>query len=176
MGRDPVIDAHKQFVDLFKKEEMLAFFDFLLPLAENRTAAGLCKISRPKGDLQQGRYLALLFLIDAPDEALREEVTAYAKRIPWNHLAELAPGIETVLSIPDLHSGSGFYYKETDLYVSGKVELSKAYVVSKLFPAILRVTGFSARELVFWEDVPAEARGEAPNSFKERLKDLFLRR
>lgn len=160
MGDDPIVDVRRQFIQLFAKEEMLAFFDFSLVLGERGSVAGLCKIAKPRGTPQGDSYLSLLFLIDAPDEETQEQVTRYARGIPWKDLERHLSGVQTVLSIPHLRPGMGFFYKETDIYFSGRKDLSKPFLSGSLFPAILKVTGFTAQELVFWEDLGE--RKEAP--------------
>ena len=149
-----MIDLNQQLIDLFKKERMLAFFDFELPLGGTERISGLCKISRPRGFEQQSQYFSLLFLIDTPDDASWEQVESFVKKINWSAFRGELPGVETVLSIPHLDQGKGIYFKEADIYFTGDVVLTKSYVSSHLYPAILRVTGLKAGELVLWDNAP----------------------
>jgi hypothetical protein len=173
-----MIDVNRQLIDLFNKEKMLAFFDFRLHLGGNEPVSGLCKISRPKGTGEQAQYLSLLFLIDTPNEVILEEVDAFARNIGWNTFQGAMPGVQTVLPIPTRHQGSGIYFKETDIFLNNDVVVSKAYVASKLYPAISRVIGLRAGELVFWDDLPEKKqalRGVSPEeepgqSLLSRLK------
>jgi hypothetical protein len=176
-----MIDLNQQLIDLFKKEEMLAFFDFRLSFGGNEPVSGLCKISRPKGTDQHTQYISLLFLIDTPNRSVWEHVHTYVDKIGWNAIKTELPGIETVLSIPHLHHGTGIYFKETAIYLSRDAVVSKYYVSNKLYPAILRIMGLGAGELIFWEDLPERkqktkatiAEKEPGQPLLSRLKDFF---
>ena len=176
-----MIDLNQQLIDLFNKEEMLAFFDFQLSFSGNEQVTGLCKISRPKDTDQDTQYISLLFLIDTPNRALWEHVHAYAENIGWSKFETDLPEIETVLSIPHLHHGIGIYFKETAIYLKSGAAASKYYVTNKLYPAILKIMGLRAGELVFWEDLPETkhnlkgvlAEKESSQSLLSRLKDFF---
>jgi hypothetical protein len=176
-----VIDLNQQLIDLFNKEEMLAFFDFQLNLSGTEPVSGLCKISRPKSTDQHTQYISLLFLIDTPNGAIWQHVNAYAEHIRWSAFEAELPGIETVLSIPHLHQGAGIYFKETAIYLNREATASKYYISNKLYPAILKIMGLRAGELVFWEDLPETkhktkgtgAVGEPAPSLLSRLKDFF---
>jgi hypothetical protein len=176
-----MIDLTKQLSELFNKEQMLAFFDFQVTPGGNEPVSGLCKISRPKGTGEQTQYVSMLFLIDTPDDALWEHVNTFVNHIGWNAFRRELPGAETVLSIPHLIHKTGIYFKETAIYLSNDIKVSKYYVSSKLYPAILRVMGLKAGELIFWEDLP-ESKQEikglgsekgSSQSLVARLKDLF---
>ena len=176
-----MIDLNQQLIDLFNKEEMLAFFDFGLSLSGNEPVSGLCKISRPKDTDHHTQYISLLFLIDTPNGAIWEAVHAYADNIGWSKFEAELPGIETVLSIPHVHHGIGIYFKETAIYLNSDAAASKYYVSNKLYPAILKIMGLRAGELVFWEDLPETkhdlksvlAEKESSQSMLSRLKDFF---
>jgi hypothetical protein len=176
-----MIDLTRQLIDLFNKEQMLAFFDFQLTPAGNEPVSGLCKISRPKGKGEQTQYVSLLFLIDTPNDALWEHVNIFVNHIGWDAFRRELPGVDTVLSIPHLIHKTGIYFKETAIYLSGDITVSKYFVSNKLYPAILRVMALKAGELVFWEDLPEskeQIKGiagakESPQSLVSRLKDLF---
>jgi hypothetical protein len=178
-----MIDLNQQLVELFNKERMLAFFDFQVKFGGIEPLSGLCKISRPKGVGQQSQYLSLLFLIDTPNYAAWKHVDLFAKDIDWNGLKGELPGVETVLSIPHLNQGTGIYFKEADIYLNSSVVIVKDYVLNKLYPAVLKVTGLQGGELVFWDDVPERKEGlkgsasekESSRSILETLKDLFGR-
>jgi hypothetical protein len=176
-----MIDLSRQLIDLFNKEQMLAFFDFQLTLVGNEPVSGLCKISRPKGTGEQTQYVSLLFLIDTPSDALWEHVNTFVNHISWEAFKRELPMVDTVLSIPHLIHKTGIYFKETAIYLSSDHAVSKYYVSSKLYPAILKVMGLKAGELIFWEDLPeskqeinrlASEKG-SPHSLVARLKDFF---
>jgi len=176
-----MIDVNQQLIDLFNKEKMLAFFDFRLNLSGNVPVSGLCKISQPKSTAERAQYLSMLFLIDTPNEAVWQQVEAFARNIGWNSFLREMPGVQTVLPIPTRHQGTGIYFKETDIFLEPDVVVSKAYVASKLYPAISKIIGLRAGELVFWDDLPEKQQAirgmrseqEPCQSLLSRLKDFF---
>jgi hypothetical protein len=176
-----MIDLITQLIDLFNKEQMLAFFDFQVTPGGNEPVSGLCKISMPKGADEQSQYVSLLFLIDTPNDTVWEHVNAFVNNIGWDAFRRELPGAETVLSIPHLIHTTEIYFKETAIYLSSNVTVSKYYVSSKIYPTVLRVTGLRPGELVFWEDLPESKREikglgseeGTPHSLVARLKDFF---
>jgi hypothetical protein len=178
-----MIDVNQQLIDLFNKEKMLAFFDFQLNLGGDEPVSGLCKISRPKGTGEQAQYISLLFLIDTPNEAVGQQVDAFTRNIGWNSFRGALPGVQTVLPIPTRQQGAAIYFKEADIYLNHDVVVSKAYVASKLYPAIAHVTGLRVGELVFWDDLPEKKQashclvpgGKTGQSIISRLKNFFDR-
>ena len=176
-----MLDLTRQFIDLFNKEQMLAFFDFQITPGGNEPVSGLCKISRPKGTGEQSQYVSLLFLIDTPTDELWEHVNTFVNHINWDAFRREVPMVDTVLSIPHLIHKSGIYFKETAIYLGGDLSVSRYYVSSKLYPAILKVIGLKAGELVFWDDLPESkqkikgiATGKVSHqSLVSKLKDFF---
>ncbi len=176
-----MIDLDRQLRELFKKERMLAFFDFRVSLGGAEPLSGLCKISQPKGGSPQPQYLSLLFLIDTPNATDWQQVGDYTGHLNWDAFLRELPGVETVLPLPHLHRGTGIYFKEVDIYLNSAEQITKPYVLSKLYPAILRVMKLTGGEVVFWDDVPEsklELQGlalgkEGGRSVVARLKDFF---
>jgi hypothetical protein len=176
-----MIDLSRQLTDLFNKEQMLAFFDFRFTPVGHEPVSGLCKISRPKGTGEQTQYVSLLFLIDTPNDESWEHVNAFVNLINWEAFRRELPMVDTVLSIPHLIHKTDIYFKETAIYLSSNFAVSKYYVSSKLFPAISKVVGLQAGELIFWEDLPEskqEIRHLVPekgpsHSLVARLRDFF---
>lgn len=176
-----MIDLDRQLLELFKKERMLAFFDFRVHPGGAEPLSGLCKISQPKGGSRQSQYLSLLFLIDTPNATDWQQVDDYTGHLNWDALMRELPGVVTVLPLPNLHRGTGIYFKEVDVYLNITETIVKHYVLNKLYPAILRVMKLTGGEVVFWDDVPEskqELQGlalekEGSPSVVARLKDFF---
>jgi hypothetical protein len=176
-----MIDLKKQLTDLFNKEHMLGFFDFRFSPGGSEPLSGLCKISRPKGSDERGQYVSLLFLIDTPNESLWRQVDAFTNAVDWNGFRARMPGVQTVLPIPTQHCGAEICFKELDIYLDNSVVVSKAFVMTKLYPAITHVMGLKAGELVYWDDLPESKRGfeslasdqEAPRSILEKVRDFL---
>lgn len=175
-----IIDLDEEFLSLFKKEEMFAFFDFGLDLPGDRTASGLCKISRPKAADSDSYYISLLFMIDAAEDAVCQAIHEHIDRINWRELEASVPEIVTVLSLPHTSPRSGIYFREIDIYLSGD-KLTKSFF-AQFHPRLAEVAAFQAASPIFWDDMPRDAKPvgkSAPPEAKgvawyiERVKGLF---
>ena len=158
MTEDNVIDLRQQVVDLFNKEEMLAFFDFSLEVGGTGTATGLCKVSRPKRAKSQARYYSMLFMIDTPDAAMRRDIGMYMGRVNWQGLADEIPGVESVLSMRGVDLGPTVFFQETDVYVKQGTDVTARYIANDVYPAVVKAVGLRPGELVFWEDLPVQEK------------------
>ncbi len=156
----PGIDLHQEFIELFRKEEMLAFFDFQSKTDKDAPFSGLCKVSKPAPGKSDSMYLSLLFIIETPEEQLWRDVAAWFDAIDWEGLSSRLPEFESVLSIPySLESFTGNFFQEVDVYLKKGTVLSRSYVLGTLYPAVRTVAGIEAGEPVFWEDLPNRDRG-----------------
>jgi hypothetical protein len=177
------IDLYREFIDVFHKEEMLAFFDFNVESDAGETLSGLCKISRPKPGRSDSRYLSLLFIIETPDEKVWKEAEARFGQIDWDGLRHRFPEFESALSIPfTLREFTGTYFQEIDIYLKKTAVISRPFIVGTLCPSVFSVAGITAGEPVFREDLPdAEkdlketlmANKESGSSLVSRLRDVF---
>lgn len=180
MMSDKPIDLHQELVDVFQKEQMLAFFDFKLNVdGTGAPASGLCRISKPKDGNSASKYFSLLFIIDTPDETVRESADRKIAGIQWDHLKTALSGAVAVLPLPQLNSTADILLKEADVYVRSIKEPVRLFVLRELYPAIVKVTGIEGGELVFWDDfsdvprIPATRRQKGRHSFLERLRRFF---
>jgi hypothetical protein len=177
------IDLYREFIDVFRKEEMLAFFDFQAESGGTGPLTGLCKISRPKAGKADSRYLSLLFIIETPDEKARKEAEARFGEIEWDGLRDRFPEFESALSIPfTLQEFSGNYFQEIDIYLKDAAMVSRSFILGTLCPSVFTVAGLAAGEPVFREDLPdAEkdltesliANRESGDSLISRLRDFL---
>lgn len=176
-----MIDLDRELIELFNKEQMIAFFDFQVTRGEGAPNTGLCKISRPKSGARQSQYISLLFLIDTPEKSDWQQVDAFLGNLDWNTFQHELPGVVSVLPIPHLDKSSCIYFKEVDIYLTNSVSLGKSYVKNLLYPAVLRVMEINCGEMVFWDDIPEckpEVQGlstenKSPGSIVERFKNFF---
>jgi hypothetical protein len=155
---DNRIDLDKQLIDLFNKEEMLAFFDFQLTIKSGERVSGLCKISKSKEKDSNSKYFSLLFVIDTPDDASRKDVKSYVESINWDILQIDLPQVENVFSIPHANIDNRYYFKEVYIIVGRNTEIMKPYVIDRLYPAIKKIEGIECGEIVFWDDSPEKTQ------------------
>jgi|GEM_PF-1578512 hypothetical protein len=177
-----VIDLDKELSELFTREELFGFFDIGVPLADDKTVSGLCKISKPKGGASKPKYFSLLFVIDTQDRETWGEVDRYMGRIDWSGFARVSGNVQDALPMLSKSFGSGNYVKEVYIYLQSVSGFSKEYVFNKLFASIPAVTGLEVGSLTFWDDLPETGpQPSAPKSTGKssgssllgKLKDLF---
>jgi len=169
------IDLYREFIEVFRREEMLALFDFKAADGDGGALSGLCKVSRPKAGKSDSRYISLLFIIEAPDEKALREARARFDAIDWELLGDRLPEFESVLSIPfTLREFTGSHFREIDIYLKDRCAISRRFIVDALCPTVCSVAGIRGGEPVFREDLPdgnlAEAGGA---SLVSRLRNLF---
>lgn len=176
-----IIDLNQELADLFRKEQMLAYFEFLMT-APGASWAGLCKISRLKEEKGKGRYFSLLLLVDTPADGDWAKVNSLLDEADWNRFREILPGVEKVVVIPYASSQSSIHLQELYLYVDRYSESPRPFVAEKLCPAFVKITGFTAGLPVFWEELPAQKppavvmtlpEPQPKLSLIERIKTLF---
>jgi hypothetical protein len=176
---DQPIDLDRELMSLVAREEMLAFFDFVLALGGDRdggpTVEGLCKISRPKERRSRVTYLSLLFVVDAADVSAQQALAARFGAIDWD--AARAEGVDGVLPVPHRDAGAGLFLKEVDVFLDGSRVADAAFVRETLLPSIVRATGIRPGELTVWQSSPAPAATPSSNSdaASESLVDRLRR-
>lgn len=168
-------DIDQELADLAAKEEVLAFFDFVLRLEGERRVEGLCKVSRPRERRSRSTYCSLLFVVDAPDAEAHRSLEARLGRIDWTAFAADAPGVECVLAVPRRASGSGLFLKEVDVYLDGSREADASFAREVLQPAVARAMSADAGTVTVWNDAgdePAKPAEPKTESFLDRLRRL----
>jgi hypothetical protein len=170
-GKHPAIDLHREFINVFNREEMLAFFDFQADTGKGATVSGLCKVSKPKEGKSDMCYFSLLFIIETPDENIWQDVDTWFSSIQWDGLKHRLPEFESVLSIPfTTDEFTGNFFQEIDVYVREDTEPSRSFILDGLCPAVRSVSRITSGEPVFWKDLPtppnlaASAEGGDPNA------------
>ncbi len=164
------IDLDTELRDLLNKEQILAFFDLQFPNGEDPPVTGLCSISRPKTDEKAANYFALLFLIDTSPTMGWEQIHDMFKGVPWEKLSQQIPGIDTVLALPNSRQAGDVYCREIDIFLEGRRVLSRGYVRSFLVPAVTRLCGCRAGDIVFW-DKAAQAPRPASSAVTQEKCD-----
>lgn len=176
------VDLYREFIEVFRREEMLALFDFQAETGNGGHLTGLCKISRPKGGRSDSRYVSLLFIIETPDEQALKEARTRFDAVNWELLADRLPEFESVLSIPfALREFTGSHFREIDIYLKERGAVSRRFIANALCPAVCSVAGLRGGEPVFREELPDAAREPASvnladaggSSLVSRLRDMF---
>jgi len=173
--KDRTIDLEQQFLELFDREQMLAYFDVGIRHGDG-VASGLCKVSHPKETDPHRLYLSLLYVVDTPDDAAWPTLRELTGRMPWAALPESLPGTESVLYIPYPRSDAPVFMFETDVYLTIRREGLRTYLTTRLHPTVRGMLG-EAGEIVFWEDAPA-VRAAPPlapeKTLVERIRKKLL--
>ncbi len=155
------IDIEQELMDLVASEEVLAFFNFVLPVPGAGETEGLCKVSHPRERNSRVTYVAMLFLIDAPDAGMLHAVDAHMRKIDWDSVAP--SGVSAMLAVPHRSANAGLFLKEVDVYLEDGQSANAAFVRGVLQPVVARATGMKPGELTVWEE---SAPGGAARSAK----------
>jgi hypothetical protein len=168
------IDIGRELQDIMASEELLAFFDFVLPLDGGETE-GLCKVSRPRSRRSKSTYLSVFLTIDLADDAVYRAVEARVKAVDWVAAGESLAGVDCFVAIPHRSHRGGLFLKEIDVYLDGSRPPDVAFVRDVLQPAIARAVGLRPGELTVWEDAAAGGVPAAADSGPEQRTTLLDR-
>lgn len=181
MSDQKPIDIMQEFVDLYGKEEMLAFFDFSIERPGMQAIAGLCRISRPKSSGAKMQYLSLTFVVDTPDESARDAVAAVLERIDADRLRRAVTGVSEVVSMPSMGGTAQTYVAQADILLDTVPD--KQFIALRLLPAIRSLMQVKPTEVVWWSEpaatpsphaaVPAESDASLVGSIKAYLSRHF---
>ena len=147
---DDGVDLLREFVDLYSREEMLAFFEFRLEQAGGRDIEGLCRISQPKDGRSNLYYLSLGFVVDTPDEASRACVDDALSRLDGEALRAAVPNVVEVLPVTSMTTGPESFVRQADILFDEDSAADPATTLAALVPALAKITGMRASELVWW--------------------------
>ncbi len=154
------IDILQEFVDLYAREEMLAFFDFTLERAGRDPISGLCRISKPKSGRSKLQYLSLTFVVDTPDDDSRTRIRSALEKLDGEAMKEHVPAVVEVVPVPSLGTSSESYVTQADILLNA--EPDEKFVSTQLVPAVRALTELKAAEVVWWGDRAAAAAPGKP--------------
>ena len=150
MSDQKPIDIMQEFVDLYGKEEMLAFFDFSIERAGKEPISGLCRISRPKSSTPKMQYLSLSFLADTPDEDAQSAIAAVLDRIDTDALRRAVAEVSEVVTMPSIGRASDSYVGQADILLDTAPD--KQFIALRLLPAVRRLMQVKPTEVVWWAE------------------------
>jgi hypothetical protein len=159
MSDRAAIDIMQEFVDLYGKEEMLAFFDFSVERPGREPISGLCRISRPKGGGRM-QYMSLTFVADTPDDAARQAIAALLQRIDADNLRRAVPQVSEVVTMPSIGTDPSSYVTQVDILLDSVPD--KQFIALRLLPAVRRLMQVKPTEVVWWADPDKAAPVAAP--------------
>ena len=174
------IDIMQEFVDLYGKEEMLAFFDFSIERPGKEAIAGLCRISRPKSSGAKMQYLSLTFVVDTPDEDAHDAVGTVLERIDADSLRRAVAEVSEVVSMPGIGTASQTYVAQADILLDTAPD--QQFIALRLLPAIRRLMQVKPTEVVWWAEpatpsprpaVPAQSEASLVGNIKSYLSKNF---
>ena len=150
-----IIDLRQELIALYAGEQMLAFFEFTLERPGNEALSGLCRVAQPKRHRSTLRYLSLSFLVDTPDSATRPVVRKALALLEGVALKTAVPDMTDGAIISSLNSSTESYIAQTDLLLGS--EVNKAFIMTKLIPAITRIAQLHLTHVEWWEESPPSA-------------------
>lgn len=110
-----VVDIGDEMAELFKQEELLAFFDVRLAVPGRAPIEGLGRLSKPKKNAAGRSYLSLFFLIDTPDASTRADVDGYFRGVRWETWTEIFDGVRDVIPMPAMRPSPDMYIAAVDI-------------------------------------------------------------
>ena len=146
------LTSGKSLIALYAGEQMLAFFEFTLERPGNEALSGLCRVAQPKRHRSALRYLSLSFLVDTPDSATRPVVRKALALLEGVALKTAVPDMTDGAIISSLNSSTESYIAQTDLLLGS--EVNKAFIMTKLIPAIARIAQLHLTHVEWWEESP----------------------
>lgn len=147
------IDIMQEFVDLYGKEEMLAFFDFSVERPGKQPVSGLCRISRPKSSGAKMQYLSLTFVADTPDDDAEAAIAAVLERIDTDGLRRAVAEVSEVVVMPSMGSPAHSYVAQADILLDTAPD--KQFIAMRLLPAVRRLMQVKPTEVVWWAEPTA---------------------
>ena len=183
MSDQEPIDIMQEFVDLYGKEEMLAFFDFNVERSGKAPISGLCRISRPKGSGGKMQYLSLSFVADTPDEEARNAIAEILARLDSDALRRAVSEVSDVVMMPSIGGAVQSYVAQADVLLDTTPD--KQFIALRLLPAIRRLMQVKPTEIVWWGEeevatsatprpaVAAESSGSLVGNIKSYLSKNF---
>ncbi len=151
MADEQRIDIMQEVVDLYGREDMLAFFDFSIERHGQGAISGLCRISKPKQGSSQMPYLSLVFVVDTPDESSRRMIPTLIAKLEGDALRGLVPEVIEVVPMPAMGATGDNYVKQIDVLLDAHVEPDERFIAGMLLPAVRDATGLRTGELVWWD-------------------------
>ena len=150
-----IIDLRQELIALYAGEQMLAFFEFTLERPGNEALSGLCRVAQPKRHRSALRYLSLIFLVDTPDSATQLVARKALALLEGAALKTAVPDLTDGAIISSLNSSTESYIAQTDLLLGS--EVNKAFIMTKLIPAIARIAQLHLTHVEWWEESPPPA-------------------
>jgi len=147
---DGSVDLLREFVDLYSREEMLAFFEFRLERPQGGDIEGLCRISQPKDGRSNLYYLSLGFVVDTPDEESRTLIDEALARLDGDALRSAVPSVVEVLPVTSMPAGPESFVRQADILFDEQSAENPTATLERLVPAVAKITGIHPRELVWW--------------------------
>jgi hypothetical protein len=154
------IDIMQEFVDLYGKEEMLAFFDFTVERPGAAPVSGLCRISRPKSSGAKLQYLSLSFVADTPDEAAHAAIGAVLGRLDTDSLHRAVAEVSEVVCMPSFGGASQSYIAQADILLDTVPD--RQFIALRLLPAVRRLMQVKPTEVVWWAEPTVSGTPAAP--------------
>ena len=184
MKKPGQIDIFQEFVEQYTREELLAFFDLILPRPGKEPLLGLGRISQPKQGSSSLRYLSLTFVVDTPDEEARTAVQHMLTRLEEESLRAALPQAAGLVPTPSMHTGPEHYIRQIDILLGATTIPDKYFITERLVPALQKILPVQINEVSWWEARPEESddagcelhTGEAQSTSLVSTLKNFLRK
>lgn len=147
---DGGVDLVREFVDLYDREELIAFFEFSAEGPGGTSLEGLCRISRPKDGSSHLAYLSVGFVADTPDDASRALMDERLGRIDGDAVRAAVPQVAEVLPMSVMGPGSESYVRQADILFGEETLADPRAVLEQLVPALAAIADLRPGPLTWW--------------------------
>jgi len=162
--------------DVFKKEDMVAFFEFSHEVSNQEVVSGLCRISRPKKGDSNLNYIALTFVLDTPDLATVNSFTAIAKKFRTDNLSRYLDTVKSTMLLPPISPSHALSIREVEIVFQEGSVLDREFILDWLYPTILSITKFKSQDIIFCDSGQNDFSNQEQLNAEEQKGSSLIKR
>ncbi len=151
MENKSVYDITNEFLQQFKKEDVITFFEFQFLPEEIKKLHGLCKISKPKGKTSFN-YISLVFIADTPSPSERSAVNSALHNLTKLSPESIVEGLESIIALPDTSVYKEHIVVQFDMIFKPDISAETGFIINNVIPSICNICGIESIETIPWDD------------------------
>lgn len=172
MPEKNIYDITAEFIDQFKKEDVILFFEFQFLPESIRHLHGLCKISKPR-DKSSLNYISLVFIADTPGLSDRTTVDSVLHNLVRVDAQQIAPGLESIVAIPETSLYKEHLIQQFDLMFKPGLSITPDVISDTLCPAICDICSLKLQDMMPWGDAIKDADRLSPSENPQGITGVF---
>ena len=166
------IDIEEEIIRIFKREELLAYFDISYDLTDECLLNGLCKISKPKTNSEGMKYLGLLFVFDVLNCKCLQEINRIMQAYEAGGLKRCLKELDFVIVCPSTElssNNSKICIRQVDLVFPDSFIPGREFLEEDLLPALCATGHLPNVKLEWWPDDANSAYSQPHTTETESL-------